>query len=346
MRTCPIVSGFEYQTESAQSKPFAAWNNDTGQRMVSSSGGVFSALATQVLNNKGIVVGATLENSYVHHIIVDRMEDLHLLQGSKYQQSDLTGIYKATKEHLKKGTFVLFSGTPCQVAGLLSYLGKRRYDNLVTVDLICGGVPSRLNVDKYMELSPQSEIVSYRNKRNGWIGSYLLTANIQGREVVSPPYGEIVTKGYAGGLTNRYSCYDCKFVGINKKADLTIGDDWGDTHFDEEHYCGLSFIVIHSQKGADLVKLSNMETHSIDWREPLLHNPRLVNGYVIGGKCRPERKMIAFNFKHLPYSILKAIYCGEMNGMLSLPYKAIRYMLWRTNIAYQKRMVNKALKSL
>lgn len=346
MRTCPLASHFEYQDRKIPATPFAAWNKDDNQRLKSSSGGVFSAIASYVLQKGGKVVGAILEDSFTHHIVIDRIEDLPQLQGSKYQQSDAKGIYAQTRELLRNGTLVLFSGTPCQVAGLLSYLGRKQYDNLITVDLICGGVPSWLNVEKFLELSPDTEIASYRNKDKGWISSYKLTVTKNGQKVVTPPYSDIVTKAYSGGLTNRYSCYDCKFCGINKKSDMTIGDYWGDTHFKKEHFLGVSFIVVHSKSGFELINNANLAANPIDWKEPLSHNPRLINGHVIFGRQRLERSWIAFNFKHLPYKWLRIIYCGDMKSLLLLPYKTIRYALWRINIIYQKQTVNKILRSL
>lgn len=125
----------------------AAWSLDMTVRGKSSSGGVFSELAKRVFSRHGVVVGAVMNNQLrVVHTIAMNEEQLVSMRGSKYVQSDLTGIYPDVKKLLKEGRFVLFTGTPCQVSGLYSYL-KKDYENLLTCDLVCHGVPSQKAFD-------------------------------------------------------------------------------------------------------------------------------------------------------------------------------------------------------
>ena len=144
-KTCPVVSKLEYTT-SPLAKAYAGWAKDDAVRLVSATAGAFAAMALKVLSEGGYVCGAAIvDGIFVKHICIDKKEDLHLLQGSKYTQSCATGIYKTVYDHLKTGAMVLFSGTGCQVAGLYGYIGKKKYDGaLFTIDLSCGGVPSRL----------------------------------------------------------------------------------------------------------------------------------------------------------------------------------------------------------
>ena len=169
--SCPVVSKQEYST-SPLAKAYAGWAKDDAVRQVSATAGAFAAMALKVLSEGGYVCGAAIvDGIYVKHISINSKEDLHLLQGSKYTQSVASGIYKTVYEHLRAGAMVLFSGTGCQVAGLYGFLGKRPYaGKLYTVDLICGGVPSWLLIDKFIENEPYTvkRIISFRSKDNGW----------------------------------------------------------------------------------------------------------------------------------------------------------------------------------
>ena len=152
---------------------YAAYNTDENIRLKSSSGGVFSLIAEYVLRNQGVVYGAAFdENFEVEHLRVASVEELELLRGSKYVQSKLDGIYNLCKKDLEIGKQVLFTGTPCQVSGLKSFL-RKEYDNLVCMDIVCHGVPSRMVWRKYLEYRinfAKSKIVqiAFRLKNEGW----------------------------------------------------------------------------------------------------------------------------------------------------------------------------------
>lgn len=326
-KVCPVVSGFRYRKQEP-SRLYAAWNTNREQRMKSTSGGAFSALATRVLADGGLVVGVAMKESQAYHCVVDDVCELYKLQGSKYQQSDTTGIYRKTRDLLKSGRLVLFQGTACQVAGLLSFLCNKEYDNLITVDIICGGVPSKLLVDKFKTLSPQSEIVSYRDKIDGW-GDYRLTIERNSERVRNPRHGELVLDGFKGGLTDRYSCMDCQYNGMYRKADVTIADFWGDTHFKAQHHDGLSLVICHTQKGLKLAEQSALEMHEASFPEAVRKNPRMVCGKMCGASYRLERRLLSWNFRHLPLSVLEAVYANKCDHLVYFPYKVFRYIHWR-----------------
>ena len=232
-----------------------------------------------------------MQNSIVKHIVIDNKEDLHLLQGSKYTQSDTTGIYKKVYEYLKKGTFVLFSGLGCQVAGLLNYLPHNtQFDNLFTIDLICGGVPSRALITKYLEheANKVKEIHAFRNK-NVYEFSVLNKDNQV--KVVPLAARPLPLCGFYTELTNKYICYDCKYVGAHRNSDLTIGDYWGDTEYIEEHKKGLSIAVVHSEKMKQLLLSSNVECHEAGWDIFLKHNTRMVYGKNRLGNSSRRRRL-------------------------------------------------------
>lgn len=220
-KTCPINTSIE---------PFVFGNaavfvdKNKNYLTQASSGGAFGVIARYILSEGGIVFGASMDDNYnVNFIGVERLEDLHLLHGSKYVQAYVGNIYREVKKHLKGNRKVLFCGCPCQVAGLNNYL-KKEYDNLVTMDLICHGVPSQPYFKDYvndlLKQKSSNGIKSFRfrykpineeEKRSIHIGyynpDYYMTYFLWG-------------KGYRSG------CYNCKFAGGKRSGDFTIGDFW------------------------------------------------------------------------------------------------------------------------
>jgi coenzyme F420-reducing hydrogenase beta subunit len=334
---CPVVSKFNY-SKSETHQAFAAWGTNRTQRAESASGGVFAAMASYVIDHGGIVYGAASSGLDVKHMFIEHKDKLPSLQGSKYTQSNCSGCYKRIYEHLRSSRMVLFSGTGCQVAGLLSYLGKRKYDGcLITVDLVCGGVPSKLLQQAFAKNEPYEvkRILSYRTKETGW-KSFGFQYNMKVEDVAGNIHDysnkrNLITDGYGTGFTNRYSCYHCQFVGLERMSDYTIGDLWGDTSFPEEHFDGLSVIISHNQKAMSLLSQMNdyLHTSPITDIAATSNNHRLVNG-----KSRKdifiERKYLGWFFNHCSYSFLKKLYA--FNYPVYSPwmiYKAFSYVLKR-----------------
>jgi coenzyme F420-reducing hydrogenase beta subunit len=268
----------------------ASWSTNTPLRDLGTSGAIFGSLAKYVLEQGGIVYGSTLDNNKVYHRSISSVNEIHLLQGSKYAQSSTLGIYREIDNYLKDGKKVLFSGLGCQVAGLLKYLGKRgETDNLITIDLICGGVPSQFLIDRYLQHNPDvKKIKSYRTK-----GRYEFTVIRQnGKEEVVPLNERpLPLCGFYTELTNRYSCYDCRFAFAHRNSDVTIGDLWGDTEYMEQHKNGLSVAIAHSDKGKIILEKSELEIHPIEWNNFLLHNPRMVYGVNSLGKSSARQHL-------------------------------------------------------
>ncbi len=309
-KACPVVSNYAYGVNTLKdSTPYAAWGQDKQLRSKSSSGGVFAQLAQRAISNGGVVIGASLQNNEVKHIAVDKAEDIYLLQGSKYTQSDTEGIYKVVRKHLQEGRDVLFSGLGCQVAGLLSFLGNTPYKGeLYTVDLICGGVPSRFLIDYYLrESSDVAGIVAFRSKQK-----YEFSVKDKNGQVRVVPLSErpLPLCGFYTELTNRYSCYDCKFNGAHRKSDITIGDYWGDAEYVSEHKEGISVVVAHSEKGRNLLQQADIELHVIGWDNFLMHNPRMIDGYKSTSKSK-ARKNLAKAFREYPYDKILQVYANK-----------------------------------
>ncbi len=337
-KTCPVVSKLEYTT-SPLAKAYAGWAKDDVVRQVSATAGTFAAMAQYVLSIGGYVCGAAIvDGIYVKHICIDKLEDLYLLQGSKYTQSNATGIYKTVYSHLKDSATLLFSGTGCQVAGLYGFLRNRKYKgNLFTVDLICGGVPSRLLIDKFVENESYTvkRIVSFRSKDNGWSPKgfkyNLKVEDSKGHVHDYTNKRNLITTGFACEMTNRYSCYSCQFAGVNRKSDFTIGDYWGVKDYPEQHHNGVSAIIVHNERAVSFLRScsSYLETFEADLNDILVHAKRLEK--TKDGRCLlPERRMIATAFRRLDYKTLCRVYALDFSSKSPwMLYKLYRVIISR-----------------
>jgi Coenzyme F420-reducing hydrogenase, beta subunit len=219
-------------------KTYAVSNRNEKRLFNSASGGLFAAIADYVFAMNGIVSGASWirKNSYFlcEHVLVNQPEELPPLQGSKYVQSYIGDTFVKIENFLKQQVTVLFSGTPCQVAGLKAYLGKE-YENLITADVICHGVPNnQMLADsvRYFEIQSDSvvEDLKFRDKATGWG----LTGKIYCRETdgtsSSALYDAENSVYYAlflAGDTYRDSCYKCPWASLARSSDFTMGDFWG-----------------------------------------------------------------------------------------------------------------------
>lgn len=319
-----------------ESSPFAAWTADSGLRIRSTSGGVFAAVAKRILQDGGVVVGSTFDGRHAKHVVIERCDDLYRLQGSKYVQSNTEGIYNEIKNNLPIRK-VLFSGVGCQVAAVLSYFSNSPYkDNLFTMDLICGGVPSDLLMEKYFEMKEGlNAISSFRTKRK-----YELRGFIDGKEEVLGR-GALPLAGFAAELTNRFSCYDCQYANAHRKCDITIGDLWGNVGFEEEEDNGLSLAIAHSGRGLSLLKESNLNLHPVKWRYFLQYNGRLV----IGKTPIPYlRKTLARNACKMTSATFAEVYSSttHINHPIFFLDRCIRALQSR----FLKRVNNKKIKKL
>ena len=231
---CKRVCGFQRGLgREADPSAFAAATRE-GEINLSASGGVFGALARAMVDAGGIVFGCAYEREggglRARHRAARTRGELEAMYGSKYVQSSTSGCYSEVERELRAGRRVLFSGTPCQVAGLRGYLG-RDYDGLLTVDLVCHGVPSERMLNSYLEgVSGGREVVDarFRSKRDGWDKSLLLEILFADgtRECLSGKESSYYDL-FLDLSTLRDSCYECPFAGSLRAGDVTIGDFWG-----------------------------------------------------------------------------------------------------------------------
>ena len=260
-KVCPLLHSDRLnETNIGYGQPMtlASYNTDDNIRKLSTSGGVFSALAEKVLAENGFIGGAVWTNDFgAKHILSDRREDLDRIRGSKYLQSDATGIYKQVKNALRTGRLVLICGTPCQMAGLRSFLQKD-YDNLIIVDFICGNINSPKLFKKYieaLEMEYGGKMLSYhpKNKEYGGWHNFAFKATFDnGRIYVRNRTKDDFTQCFISThIGSRPCCFECKFKNIPRIADLTIADFWGIENVDRDwdSPLGTSLVLLNNEKG-------------------------------------------------------------------------------------------------
>ena len=277
---CPVSNN---AGQRSQAKRIVAVRTKNEQiRLNSSSGGFFTMLASKIIEHDGIVYGAAFSPNFkrVRHIGIETAEELRLLRGSKYIQCENDRmLFREIKSKLKDGRLVLFSGTPCQVEGLKSFLGKD-YENLLTADMICHGVPSPEVWRSYLaELEKENGSpvcsVNFRNKVSGW-KKYSFSAQFEnGRDftviVTENPY----MRAFVRSVTIRKSCYSCPFRKLERISDFTMADFWGCEKAAPEmnDNTGITLTFINSEKGAEFFGgLSDTETSEIDKADALREN--------------------------------------------------------------------------
>lgn len=237
-----------------------AYAKDDSIRMASSSGGLFSVLAEAILRKNGVVYGAAFdERQLVHHIRVDRKEDLWELRGSKYLQSRMENRFQDAAKDLQDGKLVLFSGTGCQIAGLKSFL-KQEYDNLFTIDVLCHGVPSPKLWKHYLSEQERAHGAAvrrtfFRQKDFGWKTFALSLDFTNGRAYVKRFQDDSFMQLFLKNICLRPACYQCRFKAIVSQADITLGDCWGIEKYmpDMDDDRGTSVILVHTEKGNALL---------------------------------------------------------------------------------------------
>jgi len=257
-KACPVL--VKNKKKIQVKKVVAVTSEDNKILNNSSSGGAFYLLADAIIQKGGYVCGAKIgSDNIVRHSIVNDLSGLCSMLGSKYVQSDTTGIYSEIKNLLNDGKLVLFSGTPCEVGGLNAFLCKA-YDNLFTVDLICHGVPSPRVWQKYVEFQENkfnSKVigVSFRRKTNGWKYSGMELTFENDSAYFQPMANDPFFIQYLNNLSLRCSCYSCEFNGFNRCSDITIGDFWGVEKFYPELYneMGVSLIIANTEKGLRMI---------------------------------------------------------------------------------------------
>lgn len=258
-KVCPALRGASFAPRGkAVRNVYAAKNNDTSTRLKSSSGGLFSAISEYIIKQGGIVFGAKFTEDWkIVHSYTDTLDGIPQFMGSKYYQSEIGNTYVEAENFLKSGRIVLFTGTPCQIAGLKRFL-RKDYDNLLAVDIVCHGVPSYKIFKSYLDEYHKNEKitgVSFRNKSyRGWENYGLEIKSERGSSWESK-YENLFMLGFRNALFYRTTCYKCSWRGVNGMADLTIADFWGIRKTDSSFYDekGISLVQVRTDRGSTVI---------------------------------------------------------------------------------------------
>lgn len=296
-RVCPVLHPYD---EHKPQEVLAAFNKDEEVRMASSSGGVFTLLAEKIIKQGGVVFGVRFDDQWQAVFdYAETLEALAVFQGSKYIQARVGNCFTLCKQLLDQGRLVLFSGTPCQIAGLNRFL-RKKYSNLITIDIICHGVPSpqvwKLYLDEIVK-GGNSAIhnISFRDKHNGW-KQYCFTMDYdeQGKSTsLSSTYNQNpYMRAFLWDIILRPSCYACKAKCGKSYADYTIGDFWGiqfiKSEMDDDK--GTSVVMIHSKKGKDYFPYSDSVFSVVRYEEVCKYNPAVIESAKI-----PHNRKIFFD---------------------------------------------------
>ena len=260
-KACPIINADSNSNEMLHYPAYAAFADAENVRLRSSSGGIFTLLAENVLHKGGMVFGAAFDDEFmVSHIGIEHIEEITRLQGSKYLQSRIGNTYYEAKVALDAGRQVLYSGTACQIAGLKGYL-KKEYPNLLTLDVLCHGVPSPKVWNSYLrsqEVLHNGHVrrTFFRHKKYGW-KTFALLLEFSNNKAYERIFAEDpFMQMFLSNICLRPSCYACKFKSLSRPSDITIGDCWGidNIYPDMDDDKGTSIVFAHSEKGMDLLK--------------------------------------------------------------------------------------------
>ena len=262
-KTCPLNST-PVRGLAAPTHCYACYIKDYEKRMKSSSGGIFSILAEQVLSENGVICGAVVDQDcVVRHVLADktRMDLVQKMRGSKYVQSLCDDkVYKQIKALLSEGRTVLFTGTPCQVAGINAFITGANRERLITVDFVCHGVPSPGLFKMYLEEQFGRDLsniasISFRDKAHGWHSVKLKVEDKNGQVLLNERIGENpFLKSFQQIASLRKACHACHYACKDRGSDLTIGDFWGIEKFDSRlnDNLGTSLLLCNTEKGRQL----------------------------------------------------------------------------------------------
>ena len=282
IKVCPVLSP---DVERLPLKVYAAKNRDLQERIQSSSGGMFLPLAREVLRQGGQVFGVEFSEDFrsARHACASDADGVKRFSGSKYIQSDTGRTYSMTKMFLENGVPVLYSGTPCQIAGLRKFL-RKDYENLYTVDLVCHGVPSPGIWRRYMdETAPEGTAsVNFRDKVTGWKRFSLVMKDSSGKVLFSQREDEnVFMDGFLKNLYLRPSCYRCPARKGRSGSDLTIADYWHlkKTLPDFDDNTGVGLVLVNTAKGARLFDSVDFERVETPYAPASAGNPAIENDF-------------------------------------------------------------------
>lgn len=318
-KVCPFEEGNIKLT--APLTAYAAWNKNREQYLASSSGGLAHVFSSYIIKQGGIVYGCTSEGMRIRHTRVESLSELSKLQGSKYVQSDVRGLFSQIKADLRSNKSVLFIGTPCQIAGLKNYI-KRIPEHLYLIDLICHGVSSQQMLFEHINLILNGHTAEQLSFRKGQQFRIEVVSRC-GTAYASEAHKDMYYRAFLSGISYRESCYRCPFAHKERISDITIGDFWKLQNADslplniEE---GVSLLLPISEKGKFLIDAvkSNIHIYERSIEEAINGNGQL---------CHPVKETIQVKLFRTLYAILsfdKAVTICIVHQRLKTLLKIIR----------------------
>ncbi len=321
-RVCAFHDNYDKSLNLPQPDAYAARHKDVHEVETSRSGAAFIAISDYIIEQGGVIYGAGYTDHFrvVHKRAITK-EERNEFKGSKYVQSDLSGIFRQVKEDLKNGKIVLFSGTPCQTAGLHSYVGKKLRGNLFLVDIVCHGVPApyiwkdylTYNEKKYNKIITS---VDFRDKSQiGW-SKHVESLTFNQEKIYSNSYTYIFYKH----IMFRHSCGACKYTNLQRPSDITIADFWGwektDTTINVDNK-GVSLIFSNTEKGQKILDSVKDRMTIIPVELENCMQPNLINPSEI----HPKR--MAFEKDYMEKGF---VYVMKKYGDIGWQYKIKRFL--------------------
>ncbi|MCI8482469.1 MAG: 4Fe-4S dicluster domain-containing protein [Clostridia bacterium] len=290
-RICPENNNIEFKNPI---KVYAAWSLNDSTRKKSASGGIAYEMYKHIIKNNGVAVGTEFdENLNLVHKIATSMEEVDKFRGSKYVQSSIGTTFEQTKRFLKEGKRIIFIGTPCQINGLQNFMKNEDMDNIITVDLICHGVPPIKYLKEYLEyinLNNKIDNITFRGENNEYITAYKNEKIVYKKNKKEDFY----YKSFYNGLFNRENCYQCRYARKERVGDITIGDFWGlgkKNPFNYDITDGVSLVLINSEKGYKFISEINakifLQERTI---EEALQGNKQLNHPIVKNKKTDEFK--------------------------------------------------------
>ena len=294
--------------QDAPIKWYQGWANDTNTRRNCSSGGVATSISIAFVKKGDYVYSCCFENGEFRFKRAIKADDVKNFTGSKYVKSNPLGCYKEIRDNLQNGERILFIGLPCQVAAVKNYVGQKYESNLYTIDLICHGTPSPKLLDLFLQQYGRSlselKDIKFRSKAN-----FMIYGNHKG--IVTNGVSDRYTIAFLNSLSYTENCYSCKYACKQRVADLTLGDSWGSELSNDEQKNGVSLILVQTEKGKELLEISENQLLSVDIEKAISNNHQLSHPSK-KPDCRKDffdgLKTKSFNsqvFKCLPYQCLR-----------------------------------------
>lgn len=295
------------------------WVKSAESRKFSSSGGFATSIAKSFIQKGGIVCTCVQEGESFQFALIDQVEGLRRATGSKYVKSNPQGSFVQIKKQLKSGENVLFIGLPCQVAGLLNYIGNKNIKGLYTIDLICHGTPSPRLLSFYLHEEFSKSVQDYSPllfRKDTHFGLH------EGeRKLVKPRMQDKYTLAFLNGIDYTENCYTCNYATLDRVSDMTLGDSWG-TEFVEEMKRGISLALCQSDKGIELLKMIDGNLFDVDLEKAVAANRQLSSP-----SPKPQKRDTFFKVLSSTDSFSRAIWTVYPKESIKNLVKRIFYIL-------------------